>query len=153
MFANDIHTIFLVYGFRNLQQMTKITFSSLLFVLEFRVRNITAFYSGCWYIATQTSCHCHFNKRAALNWFLCAINARNLSWAGMEQEGHPEWVRSLWEPVSRKRGMASPAIAWCNTNRQLSYNEKKRVHLLRWFWHFLRRLFRTRTHDEMVIST
>ena len=30
----------------------KITFSSLLFVLEFMVRNITAFYSGCWYIAT-----------------------------------------------------------------------------------------------------
>ena len=25
--------------------------------------------------------------------------------------GHPEWVRSLWEPVSRKRGMASPTTA------------------------------------------
>ena len=29
-------------------------FSSLLYVLEFMVRNITAFYSGCWYIATQS---------------------------------------------------------------------------------------------------
>ena len=28
-------------------------FSSLLFVLQLMVRNITAFYSGCWYIATQ----------------------------------------------------------------------------------------------------
>ena len=39
---------------RNLQQMTKMTFSSLPFVLEFMVRTITAFYSGCWYIATQS---------------------------------------------------------------------------------------------------
>ena len=52
--VHDIHIIFLVYGSRNLQQMTKRTFSSLLFVLEFMVRNITAFYSGCWYIATQS---------------------------------------------------------------------------------------------------
>ena len=29
-------------------------FSSLLFALEFMVWNITAFYSGCWYIATQS---------------------------------------------------------------------------------------------------
>ena len=29
-------------------------FSSLQFVLEFVVWNITAFYSGCWYIATQS---------------------------------------------------------------------------------------------------
>ena len=79
----------------------KMTFSSLLFVLEFMVRNITAFYSGCWYIATQS-------VLLFLNWVLCAINARNLSWAGVEQGGHPEWVRSLWEPVSRKRAMASP---------------------------------------------
>ena len=52
-----------------------------------------------------------WTKRAVLNWFLCAINARNLSWAGVEQGGHPELVRSLWEPVSRKRGMASPTTA------------------------------------------
>ena len=49
--APDIRIIFLVYGSRNLQQMT---FSSLLFVLEFMVRNVIAFYSGCWYIATQS---------------------------------------------------------------------------------------------------
>ena len=55
--------------------------------------------------------HCPFNKRAVLNWFMCAINARNLSWAGVEQGGHPEWVRSLWEPVSRKRVKASPTAA------------------------------------------
>ena len=52
--ALDIHIVFLVYGFKNLQQMTKMTLSSRLFVLEFMVRNITAFYSGCWYIATQS---------------------------------------------------------------------------------------------------
>ena len=46
--GHDIHIIFLVYGSRNLQQMTKMTFPSLLFVLEFMVQNITAFYSGCW---------------------------------------------------------------------------------------------------------
>ena len=42
---------------------------------------------------------------------------------------------------------------WCNTNRQLSYNEKKQIRIVRRFGHFLRRLIRTRTHDEMVIST
>ena len=52
--AHDIHIVFLVYGSKNLQQMTKMTYSSLLFVLEFMVRNKTAFYSGCWYIATQS---------------------------------------------------------------------------------------------------
>ena len=52
--AHDIHIVFLVYGSKNLEQITKMTFSSLLFVLEFMVRTITAFYSGCWYIATQT---------------------------------------------------------------------------------------------------
>ena len=60
---------------------------------------------------SKACCHCPFNKRAALNWFLCAIKARNISWAGVDQGGHPEWVRSSWEPVSRKRGMASPTIA------------------------------------------
>ena len=52
--AHDIHIIFVVYGSRNLQQMTKMTYSSLLFVLEFMVWNITAFYSGCWYMAAQS---------------------------------------------------------------------------------------------------
>ena len=42
---------------------------------------------------------------------------------------------------------------WCNTNRQLSYNEKKQLHLVRRFGQFLRRLIRSRTHGEMVIST
>ena len=110
--AHNIHLVVLVYGSKNLQQMTKMTFSSLLFVLEFMVRSITAFYSGCWYIARPKACyHCPFNKRAILNWFMCVINGRNLSWAGVEQGGHPEWVRSLWEPVSLKRGMASPTTA------------------------------------------
>ena len=52
--AHDIHIVFLVYGSKNLQQMTKMTFSSLLFVLEFMVRNIIVFHSGCSYIATQS---------------------------------------------------------------------------------------------------
>ena len=59
----------------------------------------------------KACCHCPFNKRAVLNWFLCAISAGNLSWDGVEQGGDPEWVRALWEPVSRKRGMASPTTA------------------------------------------
>ena len=42
---------------------------------------------------------------------------------------------------------------WCNTNRQPSYNDKKQLRLVRRFGHFLRRLIRTRTHGEMVIST
>ena len=42
---------------------------------------------------------------------------------------------------------------WCNTNRQLSYNEKKQLHLVRRFEHFLRILIRMCTHGEMVIST
>ena len=103
--AHDIRIIFLVCGSRNLQQMAKMTFSSLLFVLEFMVRNITALsrHKAC--------CHCSFNKRTVLNWFMCAINARNLSWAGVEQGGLPEWVQSSWEPVSRKRGMPSHTTA------------------------------------------
>ena len=109
--AHDIHIIFLVYSSRNLQQMTKMTFSSLLFVLEFMVRNITAFTVDVGTSRPKACCHCPFNKRTVLNWFLCAINARNLSWACVEQGGNPEWVRSLWEPVSRKRGMASPTTA------------------------------------------
>ena len=32
----------------------KMTYSSLLFVLEFMVWNITALYSGCWYMAAQS---------------------------------------------------------------------------------------------------
>ena len=52
--AQDIHIIFLIYGFRNLQQMTKMTFSFLLFLLEFMVRSVTAFYRGCWYNPTQS---------------------------------------------------------------------------------------------------
>ena len=35
--AHNIHIVFLVCGSKNLQQMTKMTFSSLLFVLEFMV--------------------------------------------------------------------------------------------------------------------
>ena len=42
---------------------------------------------------------------------------------------------------------------WCNTNGQLSYNEKKQLHLVRRFEQFLRRLIRTRSHREMVIFT
>ena len=40
--APDIHIISLSYGSGNLQQTTKMTFYSLLFVLKFMVRNITA---------------------------------------------------------------------------------------------------------------
>ena len=46
-----------------------------------------------------------------------------------------------------------PQQLWCNTNRQLSYDEKKQLHLVRRFGHFLRRQIRTRTNGEMVIST
>ena len=45
-----------------------------------------------------------------------------------------------------------PQQLWCKTNRQLSYNEKEQLHIVRRFGHFLRRLIRTRTHGEMVIS-
>ena len=94
---------------------------------------------------------CPFNKRTVLNWFLCAINARNLSWAGVEHEGHREWVQSLWEPVSRKRRMAAPTTALQIDSYHTT--RKKQLRLVRRFWHFLRRLIRTRTHGEMVIST
>ena len=39
---------------------------------------------------------------------------------------------------------------WCNTNRPLSYNERKQLRLVRRFGHFLRRPVRTRTHGEMI---
>ena len=42
---------------------------------------------------------------------------------------------------------------WCKTNRQLSYNEKKTASSSATSWTLLRRLIRTRTHGEMVIST
>ena len=101
----------------------------------------------------KACCHCPFNKSAVLNWFLCAINSRNLSWAGVKQGGHPKWVRSLWEPVSRKRGMASPTTALMQHKSTAILQWEKQLHLVLRFEHFLRRLIRMRTHGEMVIST
>ena len=101
----------------------------------------------------KACCHCPFNKREVLNWFMCAINARNLSWAGVEQGGHPEWVRSLWETVSRKRGMASPTTALMQHKSTAILQWEKIASHNATIWTLLRGLIRTRTHGEMVIST
>ena len=44
-------------------------------------------------------CHYPINKGAVRKRSLYAIKARNLSWAGAEQGGRPEWGWSLLEPV------------------------------------------------------
>ena len=128
--AHDINIIFLVYGSRNLQQMTKMTFVSAI---------CTGIHGTKYNCVLQWMLVHRDPKRAAIAsltkgqpWFLCAINARNLSWVGVEQGGHPEWVRSLWEPVSRKPGMASP------TTPIDSYPtmRNKQLHLVRRFWTF-----------------
>ena len=152
--AHDIRIIFLVYGSMNLQRMTKKTFSSLLFVLGFMVRTIIAFYSGCWYIATP--------KRAAI-----APLTKGQSWTDFCVQStlgtYPGPVRNKGATQNGFGPCGSPFHGndewhllqqlWCNTNRQLSYNEKKQLHLVRRFGHFLWSLIRTRTHGEMVIST
>ena len=149
--AHDIRIIFLVYGSRNLQQMTKNDF-----FFSAICTGIHGTKCNCvlqWMLVHRDPKRAAFNKRTVLNWFLCAINARNLSWAGLEQGGHPEWVRSLWEPVSRKRGMASHTAALMQHKSTAILQWEKQLHLVRRFGHFLRRLIRTRSHGEMVIST
>ena len=134
--AHDIHIIFLVHGSRNLQEMTKMTFSSLLFVLEFIVRNITAFHSGCWYIATQCLLPLPLYKRAVLNWFLCAIKALG-TYAGpvWNKEATQNGLGPCWSRFHGNEEWHLLQQLWCNTNWQLSYNEKKQLHLMRQFGH------------------
>ena len=93
--------------------------------------------------------HCPFNKRAVLNWFLCTINAigtypepvwnKEATQNGFGPCGNPFHGNEEWHLLQQ---------LWCNTNRQ-----KKQLRLVRRFGHFLRRLTKTHTHGEMVIST
>ena len=154
LLAHDIHIIFLVYGSRNLQQMTKGLFFSAICtgihgmkyncVLQWmlvhrdpkRAANIAPLTKGqswsdfCVQLTLGTYPGPVWNKEATQNGF----GPCRSPFHGNEE----------WHPLQQ---------LWCNTNRQLSYNEKKQVHLVRRFRHFLRILIRTRIHGEMVIST
>ena len=55
---------------------------------------------------------------------------------------------SLWEAVSRKRGMASPTVALMQHKSTATLQSP-----IAMIWTLLRRSIRTRTHTEMVIST
>ena len=149
--APDIHIIFLSYGSRNLQQMTKITFYSLLFVLEFMVRNITQ-----WMLVhrdpkraaiaplTKGQSRTDFCVQLTLRTYPGPVWNKEATQNGFGPCGSPFHGNEEWHLLQQ---------LWCNTNRQLSYNVKKQLYLVWRFGHFLRRLIRTHTHAEMVIST
>ena len=135
--AHDIHIVFLVYGFKNLQQMTKMTFSSLLFVLEFMVRNITAFIQ--WMLMHRNP------KRATI-----APLTKGQSWTDFyvqstlgtcpepvwNKEATQNWFGPCGNPFHGNEEWHLLQQLWCNTNRQLSYNDKKQLRLVRRFGHF-----------------
>ena len=151
--APDIHIIFLSYGSKNLQKMTKMTF----------------LFSICTGIhGTKHNC--------VLEWILVHREPKRASIAPLTKGQSrtdfcvqltlgtypgPVWNKEATQNVFGPCG--SPFHGneewhllqqlWCNTNRQLSYNVKKQLHIVRRFGHFLRRLIRTHTHGEMVIST
>ena len=153
--AHDIDIIFLVSGSRNLQQMTKMSFSSLLFVLEFMVRNITAFYSG-WMLVHRDP------KRAAT-----APLTKGQSWTEfcvqlmLGTSPGPVWNKEATQngfgpcgsPFHGNEEWHLLQQLWCKRNWQLSYSEKKTALPNATVRTLLRRLIRTRTHGEMVIST
>ena len=149
-----IHIIFLVYGSRNLQQMTKNDF----------------YFSAICIAIHGTKYDC------VLQWLLVHPNPKSTAIAPLTKG--QSWThfcvqltpRTYPVPVWNKESTQSrfgpcrspfhgneewhlPQQFWCNTNRQLSYNEKKQLHLVRRFGQFLRRQIRTCTHGEMVIST
>ena len=146
--AHGIHIVFLVYGSKNLQQMTKMTLSSLIFVLEFIVRNITVLQ---WMLVHRDP------KRATI-----APLTNGQSWTDFcVQSTLGTYPEPVWNKEATQNGFGPCGNPFhgneerhllqqllCNTNRQPSYNEKKQLRLVRRFGHFLRRLIRTRTHGE-----
>ena len=151
--ANDIHIIFMVYGSRNLQQMTKMTFSLLCYLTGIHGTKYNVLH---WMLVHRDT------KRAAI-----APLTKGKSWTDFcVQLTLGTYPGPVWNKGATKNGLGycgSPFWGnedwylqqqlWCNTNRKLSYNEKKQLHMVRRFGHFLMRLIRTCTHGEMVIST
>ena len=148
--AHDIHIIFLVNDSRNLQQMTKWLFFSAI---------CTGIHGTKYNCVLQWMLVHRDPKRTAI-----APLTKGQSWTNFcVQLTYPGPV---WNKEATQNGFGpcgSPFQGneewhlqqqlWCNTDRQLSYNEKKQLQLLRRFGHFLRRLIWTRTHGEMLIST
>ena len=152
--AHGIHIIFLVYGSRNLQQMTK---------NDLFVSAICTGIHGTKYNCVLRWMLVHRDPKLAA----IAPLTKGQSWTDFCVKLTPgTYPGSVWNKEATQNGFGpcgSPFHGneewhllqqlWCNTNRQLSYNEKKMLHLVRRFGHLLRRLIRTRTHGEMVIST
>ena len=96
--AHDIYIIFLVYASRNLQQKTKMTF-----VCAICTGICTGIHGTKYDCILQWMLIHRDPKRAAIapltkeqSWTDFCVQLtlgtyRNLSWAGVEQGGHPEW--------------------------------------------------------------
>ena len=151
--AHDIHIIFLVYGSRNLRHMTKWLFFSAI---------CTGIHGTKYNCVLQWMLINRDPKRAAID-HLTKGQSWTDFWVQMTLWTHlgPVWNKEATQngfgpcgsPFHGNEEWHLPQQLWCNTNRQLSYNEKKQLHIMRRFGHFLRRLIRPRTRGEMVIST
>ena len=129
-------------------------FSSLLFVLEFMLRLYNCVLQ--WMLVHRDP------KRATI-----APLTKGQSWTDFcVQSTLGTYPEPVWNKEATQNGFGpcgNPFHGneewhllqqlWCNTNRKLSYNDKKQLRLMRRFGHILRRLIRTRTHGEMAIST
>ena len=148
--AHDIRIIFLVYGSRNLQQMTKMTFL-LCYVYGMKYNCVLQ-----WMLVhrdpkraaiaplTKWRPRTDFCVQLTLGIYPGPVWNKEATQNGFGLCGSPFHGNEEWHLLQQ---------LWCNTNRQLSYNEKKQLHLVRRFGQFLRRLIRTRSHGEMVIFT
>ena len=148
--SHDINIIVPLYGSRNLQQMSKIDF--------FFSAICTGIHGTKYNCVLQWMLVHRDPKRAALtkgqSWtdFCVQLTLGTYPGTVCNKEATQNGFVPCGSPFHGNQEWHLLQQLWCNTNRQLSYNEKKTASLMRRFGHFLRRLIRTRTHGEMVIS-
>ena len=123
--AHDIHTIFLVYGSRNLQQMTKITFSSLLFLPGIHGTKYNCVLQ--WMLVhrdpkrvaiaplTKGQSWTDYCVQLTLGTYPGPVWNKEATQNGFGPCGSPFHGNEEWHLLQQLR---------CNTNWQLSYNEK-----------------------------
>ena len=77
--------------------------------------------------------HCPFNKRAVLNWFLCAGTYPEAVW---NKDATQNGFGPCGNPFHGNEERHLLRQPWCNINRQPAYNEKKQLRLVRRFGQF-----------------